>query len=166
MVLTQPQETAHSYTCLGFWCKLLGWLHNKTKFPSGNFQWLVTLIYKHSSGYFVRCFSMSSCCNPYQLILLFNPWIIWGSVTTIVLGQPKPVITRCLILPVKCFSWYGWFPVVEWMWHYTQISKHQDEMANQAFNFLAVSLKGSAIFSWIACMVNYCDEYMVLWWIV
>ena len=52
------------------------------------------------------------------------------------------------------------------VWHYMQTPKHSDELANWVSGLLAVSLTNFATCDSISLMVNFCEDYMVLWWIV
>ena len=50
-------------------------------------------------------------------------------------------------------------------WHYMQTPKHQDELANWVSGLSAVSLINFAMCDLISHVVNFCEDYMVLWWI-
>ena len=142
-----PTTTNSSlYICLGFYCDLSGWSHNKTKFPSGissDFD----LIFPHSSACFVRCLLMPTCLQPILIHIVVEPMnLLRWTHLQLYWDNPNQLSQGVWALWPN-ISWYGWYPVVEWGMALYANTKAPRQASNWVFDLLAVSLTNFAMCS-------------------
>ena len=159
--ICQPPQTSCSYIYLGFYYDCLSDCIIKPSYPP-EFPVTFDLIRQHCFAYSVKCFLMPTCLQPVPICIAVVSMTLLKQTLYNYTGT-TPTSYNMVFEP--CHQTLIGMVGTQWWneaWHYMQIPKHSDELANWASGPLAMSSISFAMCNSIFQKVNLHKDYMVL----